>query len=151
MDPLSISASVITILQTTTAIISVCYNVRAALRNEPWSLTRIITELKAFRSILESLEELVQGLNQPQSSGRGRIFELISSSDNGPLVICQRELDILDKKLRVASHTETNLSKRKAVLQALRWQLRDKDAKACLERIERCKTTLSLALDGARG
>ena len=148
MDPLSVSTGVITILQATTAIISVCYDFRAALKDKPWSLTDIINELKGLRNILESLEELAQDLDQPQGPDKRPIFELLSNSDNGPLVICQRELNILDKKIRASSYAGTNGSRRKAVLQALRWQLKDRDAKECLERIERCKTTLILALDG---
>jgi hypothetical protein len=37
-------------------------------------------------------------------------------------------------------------SKRKALIQAVGWKLKDSDAKACLERIERYKNTLSLAI-----
>jgi hypothetical protein len=129
MDPLSVSTGVITILQATTTIISVCYDFRAALKDEPWSLTDIINELKGLRNILESLEELAQDLDQPQGPDKRPIFELLPNSDNGPLVICQRELNILDKKIRASSYAGTNGSRRKAVLQALRWQLRDRDAK----------------------
>lgn len=146
MDPLTISTSVITLLQATTAIISVCYNFRAALKNAPWSLTSIIEELKCLRSILESLEELAQGLDKPSGLGKRPVFESLSDPDNGPLVICLRELSILDKKMKSSGYAGTAGLRRKAALQALGWQLKDRDAKECLERIERCKTTLSLAL-----
>lgn len=37
-------------------------------------------------------------------------------------------------------------SKRRAIIQAVGWKLKDGDARECLERIDRCKNTLSLAM-----
>ena len=147
MDALTITTGIITILQATTALITVCYNFRAVLKNKPWSLTNLINELRALRSILERLEELAQDLNDPQRSGQSARFALLSDPDNGPLVVCQRELSFLEKKINPSAYARSNNSKRKAVLQALRWQLKDREAKECLERIERCKILLSLALE----
>lgn len=148
MDPLSISTSIITLLQATTAIISICYNFRAALKNTPWSLTNIIEELKCLRNILESLEELAQNLDEPSGLRNRPIFKLLSNPENGALAICLRELSVLDKKIKSSAFVGITGLKRKAALQALGWQLRDKDAKECLERIDRCKNTLSIALTG---
>jgi len=146
MDPLTITTGVIAILQATSAIISLCYDFKAALKNEPWSLTTTINGLKDLRNVLEKLEELTQNFNMPLSSSNRPIFELLSNSDDGPLVICERELSFLEKKIRASTYSEINGSRSKAILQALRWQFKDKDAKECMDRIERCKTTLSLAL-----
>jgi hypothetical protein len=146
MDPLSISTGVITLLQATTAMISMCYNFRAALKNTPWSLTRIIDELKCLRNILESLEELAQDLDQPSRLGKRPVFKLLCEPDNGPLVVCLRELSCLEKKIKSSSYAGIKGLKRKAALQALGWQLEDDDAKEWLDRIERCKTTLGIAL-----
>src|SRR5882757_6351838 len=146
MDSLSISTGIITLLQATTAIISVCYNFRAALKDVPWSLTRIVDELRCLRNILESLEELAQDLDEPSGLERRPVFASLSDPDNGPLVICLRELRILHGKLNSSNYPGTAGLKRKSALQAIGWQLKDRDAKECLERIERCKTTLSLAL-----
>ncbi|KAJ4362259.1 hypothetical protein N0V83_010352 [Neocucurbitaria cava] len=146
MDPLSITTGVITILQATTTVIAVCYDFRAALKNDSWSLTAIINELKSLRTILEDLEELVQDVGKANDLAKKRIFELLSDPDAGPLSSCQQELYALDKTIRASSYTATNGSKKKAILQALHWQLKDKEAKDCLIRIQRCKSTLSLAL-----
>jgi len=148
MDPLSISTAIITILQATTAVISVCYDCRAQLNDEPWSLTRIIDELKVLRNILERLEDLAQDFQRGQGTRNRRIFELLSDSENGPLANCRQQMMILDNKIRDLNSVGTERSKGKALLRVLRWQLKDKDAKKCLEIIERCKNTLSLALDG---
>jgi hypothetical protein len=146
MDPLSISTGIITVLQATSTLISVCYNFRAALKSAPWSLTQVIEELKCLRNILESLEELAHTLDDPSRLSKRPVFELLSDPVNGPLVLCRRELSSLEKKIKCSSYAGTTGLKRKAALQALGWQLRDRDAKECLERIERCKSILSIAL-----
>jgi len=147
MDPLTIATGVITILQATTTLISICYDYRAALKDEPWTLTDIIAELKALRNIIETLEDSFQrSLASKESKKADRWPSSLSNMVDGPLVTCQRELWILDKKIRSAGLGEAEASKRGALLKALKWQLKEKDVKECLERIERCKSTLILAL-----
>jgi hypothetical protein len=92
MDPLSISTGIITLLQATTTIISVYYNFRAALKDRPWSLTRIIDELKCLRNILESSEELAQSVDSPSGLGTRPVVESLSEPDNGPLLILTQTL-----------------------------------------------------------
>lgn len=74
-----------------------------------------------MRSILESLEELAQGLDKPSGLGKRPVFESLSDPDNGPLVICLRELSILDKKMKSLGYAGTAGLRRKAALQALGW------------------------------
>ncbi|KAI0808837.1 hypothetical protein GGR55DRAFT_680053 [Xylaria sp. FL0064] len=148
MDPLTISTGIITLLQATTAIITTCYDFRAALKKAPWSLTKIVEELKGLRSILEGLDELALDCEDPERLGMRPALEICMNPDNGPLVICLRELTNLDQKLRFSSYAGISGRKRMAAIQALGWQLSEKDAKECLERIDRCKNTLSLALAG---
>ena len=146
MDPLSITTAIVTLLATTSTIISTCYDFKAALKNAPWSLTRIIEELRCLRNILESLEDISHNADEALGSGKRPIFEMLSNQDSGPLIICSRELRHLEEKIRSSSCVAITGSKRKAALQALVWQFKDSDAKKCLYRIDRCKSTLSLAL-----
>ena len=129
MDPLSVSTGVITILQATTAMISICYNFKAALRKTPWSLTRIIDELQCLRDILESLEKLAQEIDQPSRVGKRPVFRLLCQPKDGPFVICLRELSFLEKEMKCSSYAGIKGLKKKAALQALGWQLKDNDAK----------------------
>lgn len=149
MDPLSVCTGVITLLQATTATLSVCYNFKAALRNTPWSLTRIIDELKCLRDLLERLEGLGQTLYKDpagEQEGEEGVLKIskISASNTNPLSICYRDLIYLDEKLKTSTYSGTTGLKRRAALQALGWQLKDREASECLERIERCKSTLTL-------
>ncbi|KAI0425674.1 hypothetical protein F5Y09DRAFT_352082 [Xylaria sp. FL1042] len=148
MDPLTISTGIITLLQATTAIITTCYDFRAALKKAPWSLTKIVEELKSLRSILEGLDELALDWEKPARFGMRPALEMCMNPDNGPLVICLREVTNLGQKLKFSSYAGITGRRRMAAIQALGWQLTEKDAKGCLERIDRCKNTLSLALAG---
>ena len=148
MDPLSITASIIAILQSTNSIISVCYDVKAALKQEPWSLTRIMDEVKDLRTVLETLERLASRLDDANSmdSKRKSVLEILCEPEMGPLASCLRELTFLEDKITLSNSMGSSNTKRRAFLQAMGWQLKDLDAKLCLERIERCKSTLNLAI-----
>lgn len=140
MDPLTISTSIITILHAATAIITVCYNARAALKDDSWALAAIIKGLKDIRNIFEGLDEITQRSNNIDGL---KGFRAIS---NDAVESCRQELSLLDKTIRASFCANAKGSKKRAMLQALHWQLKDKDARECLERIERCKSALGLAL-----
>lgn len=146
MDPLSISASLIALLQATSSVISLCYDFRAVLTSSPWSLTRVIDEVKSLRNILETLEQLSRSDSSDSKSimKRRPVFELLCDPGNGPLVRCERELRYLEEK--IIAPLGKGGGKRKALCQAMGWRLKDGDASECLERIERCKSTLALAI-----
>jgi len=93
MDPLTITTGVITILQATAAIITVCYNFCAALKEESWASTSIINELTALRNILERYEELVHGDDDKKTTNTQYAFDQFLEVEDGPLRICQDELD----------------------------------------------------------
>lgn len=145
MDPLSITTGVITILQATTAILTICYNYRAALKEAPWSLTRTINELKSLRDVLERLEDL---LSRGKTRGSdSKIFTLLAKPGEGPFAICTRELEYVASMIHRFGSSAPPGSKRNAALKALRWGMNDKVADDCLQRIERCKSTLLLAMN----
>ena len=147
MDPLTISTSIITLLQAASSIISFCYDFKAALNNAPWSLTQIIDEMKCLRNILESLESFAQ--NEKRLPARLKTlptFNLLSKPHSGPLDTCLKELTYVEKKIISSTCIGTSGPRRRAILQSLGWQFNNKEIKECIERIERCKTMLNLAL-----
>jgi hypothetical protein len=148
VDPLSISASIIAVLQATNSVVSLCYDFRAALKNTPWSLSRIIEEVKDLRRILEILDRLAEPLDDPACADAKRrpVFQMLCDPDNGPLAACLRELSYLEEKITSSSWVTQTGSRRRAFIQAVGWQLKDRDATLCLERIERCKSSLNLAI-----
>ncbi len=108
MDPLGITVSIIALLQTTNSIISVCHDIKAALKEEPWSLTRIMDEVKALRTVLETLERLASSLDDnSMDSKRKPVLEILCQPEKGPLAICLRELTSLEEKIAFFSVVKT--------------------------------------------
>jgi hypothetical protein len=147
-DPLSISASIIAVLQATNSVVSLCYGFRAALKKAPWSLTRIIDQVKDLRNTLETLDRLADTIDDrsPEEAKKRPVFRLLCEPKEGPLATCLRELAYLEEKIMSSSRFGNTGSKRRAFIQAVGWQLNDRDAMLCLERIERCKSSLNLAI-----
>jgi len=148
MDPLSLVANVITVLQAANSIITMCYECRAAVRKAPWSLTKVLEEMRDLRAVLESLmyvaERCVEspGRDYPQL----RALDLLCDPNTGPLTRCEQELLYLEKKIKPCGDVKKRISKPRALLQVMRWQLKENEAKAILKRIERCKITIALAM-----
>jgi hypothetical protein len=148
MDPLSITAGIIAVLQATCSLLSVCYDFRAAVRKAPSSLHRVIEEIRDLRNILESLQRISDDIYSPgKTNPEIKVsFERLCESDKGPLATCLQELAALEAKIIPASYVGSSVSQRKALIRILGWRLRDREVKASLERLERCKKTLSLAI-----
>ena len=149
MDGLSAAASVIAVLQAANCVISVCYDFRAALKHQPWALTRCLDETTELRTVLERLERFSRNSTTsgvPSANKDGRL-ELLCDSQKGPLTFCSRELARLQELFDGSGSSDRPASRRRAFNQAVEWRLRDHEVKTCLARLERCKATLSLALD----
>ncbi|KAI4932040.1 uncharacterized protein J4E92_003939 [Alternaria infectoria] len=134
MDPLSVTANVITVLQVANSIITICYEVRSALKQSPWSLTRTIDEIRDLRNVLESLEQICRALDTSKESdtARFRTFQLLCESETSPLSRCLQELLDLEKKINSGKQTpgrSTLLAKARVLAQVMGWQLKEGDAK----------------------
>lgn len=148
MDGLSAATSVITVLQAANAIISVCYDFRSVLKDAPWGLTKVTDQLKDLRNVLETLETLAEKAEKTdiRSSDKLPAFRLLCEPEKGPLETCLRELNSLEKTLTPPSWSGKAGSKRQALIRTIGWQLKDTDIDRSLQKIERCKVTLNLAI-----
>ncbi|KAL9118750.1 MAG: hypothetical protein Q9187_004699 [Circinaria calcarea] len=135
MDPLSIVASFITIIDISSKIITICYRYRGAVKNAPRDLLRVQNEVTSFRSIVERLHQLV--IEDPQSQGLPTLEK--QTGPDGPLTQCLVELESLKKRLEPEKGW-------RAASKALMWPLREGDAIKSLDFIGRVKQTLQLAL-----
>lgn len=62
MDPLSVTASIIAVIQATNAVISVGCDYRSAVKNSPWALSRVIEGVFAMSSkLLNGLPRMQEG------------------------------------------------------------------------------------------
>lgn len=98
MDPLSITASIIAVLQATTAVLSVCYDYRSAIKHRPWGLAKAIEEVRDLRNVLESLER-ISTKSDDGSDSRLVNLRLLCKKETGPLQGCVAELHQLEKKI----------------------------------------------------
>ena len=145
MDPLSITASIITVWQAANAIISICYNYSAAVKGTPWKVPNVTNEVQSLRDVLESVANLAERAKNAETSAEARLpaLEVLCEPDTGLLAMCKIELESLEKKLRPSKRLG---AKGGAVLQSLNWPLKESETERMLENMERYKTTLLVAL-----
>lgn len=110
MYTLSITASIITVLQAANAVISVCYDYSSAVKNSSWELPRVTEEVKSLRNVLETLEQLAKA-DSTDSAAETQLLtlKLLCEPDVGPLATCLVELEALQKKLAPPSSGRLDL------------------------------------------
>lgn len=138
MDPLSITASAITLLQAVNEIISFCYDYKAALNEQPWALSRILSQMRSIRAVLEQIEILTV----EQTASHEHNTDVLAES----LLECTTELNDVQALLtpsRLAGKARTH---RHAIIRALGWRLKDREVEQHLKNIDRIQNTLSLNL-----
>jgi hypothetical protein len=150
MDPLSATAGVIAVLQATNVVLTLLYTVRSALTTFPESLFQLIEETRALRNILEGVQDAIaacaEGLPAGEITPRYRACQQLENSIREPLGSSLAQLSTLERKIRSDELDAVLGSKRKAVLHALAWRLRDDETKEAVARLERCKASLSIAI-----
>ena len=146
-EGLAIAASVIAVLQITNSVISICYDYSAAATGSSWELPRLLSELESLRSVLQRLEPLAKEADFSLAVPNAKIPALAElCKPNGPLPLCCREIERLEAALKTPGWSAGFGPKRKAIVQALRWPLKSKDAEKSLKQISRFREILSLAL-----
>ena len=148
MDPLSITASVIAVLQAAEAVISVCCDYRSAVKGSSWEVPRVLDEVRALRNVLRTLEDLADKAEAPSSDDKSRLPALKSlcDPDTGILIKCRTELNHLNTKLTPPEWIGRAGSKRRGFVQALTWPLKKGDTEKVLASIERFKSTINVAV-----
>ena len=118
MDPISVTGTLIAVVQLSSVIISYCYDYRQGVRSAPRELCRVLNEVSDLRNVIERLISLV---DDDVVSGRGYLpaVQYMTRKD-GPLERCQSDLDSIKARL------ETPLSEWKAFGKRLVWPCRRK-------------------------
>lgn len=137
MDPLSITASAIAILQVSGVIINACYDYRSRVKDSAKDASRIINELNSLRSIIESLFVLLEEEPENKPSDQSNLQKL--AQVGGVLETCKVGLEALEKKLEPKEGW-------RAVRAAVFWPLKEADIAKALQQIDRTKSSLQLAL-----
>ncbi len=138
MDPVSAAANIIAIIHAANRLIVLCQKFLATVKDAPGELRLILIEVSTLWAILNQLELLVScSSNAPVLSALGR--------DHGPIMGCRRVLTELENLLPPESILATE-SKRKALVTAFGWLLKEHKAKGLLDELREHKSTIALAL-----
>jgi hypothetical protein len=147
MDPLSITASLIAVLQISGTVISALYEYRNGVKGASKDAARIIAELNSLRGILESLLQAVEKEDYKASSNGGgsRLanFQALTHPD-GELKRCQADLEAVSAKL--VGDDAGSLSGWKKVRKALIWPFKEKDVEKLLQSVQKATSTMQFAL-----
>lgn len=141
MDPLSLTASVIAVLQISGAVITALYEYRNGVKDASKDAARIIEELISLRNVLESLLRAVEREESTTESSRLPTFQELLRP-NGELERCRADLESISEKL----DADKKVSAWKSVKRSLVWPFKEKEIEKLLENVQRAKSTLNFAL-----
>jgi len=139
MDPLSITASTIAIIQIADKIISVCKDYIRTVKDAPSDLRTILIEVGSVKCVIEVLQLLVS----EETDGSSDILKKLKR-DDGPVAGCKEALTVLENQLPKPQEYSRGAKRRK--IDALAWPFKEPRARKALEDIGRHKATISLAL-----
>ncbi len=134
MDPLSMTASIIAILQLTTTLTGYINDVRHATREQ----AKVAVEASNLYGLLTSLRFRVE---EAQSDDPWFNQVKLLGMKNGPL---DQFKDVLEKMVEQISSSR----KRDQIKSALTWNFIKSDVENALKRIERLKSLIQCALSG---
>jgi len=137
MDPLSVTASIIAVIQLTGSVVSAVYSYRTDVKNAPEDAAKIIEGLTALSHVLEKLLQMVETERNTKVTRLASLEGLLKP--DGPIESCQKTLERLNAKLQPEKGW-------RAVKQSLIWPLKKDDIKKTLKEITTAKETLGLAL-----
>lgn len=132
MDPLSITASIIAVLQLANKVLKYMNHVKEA----PKERTECVVELLTLSGLLSKLRAHIE-VGDPTQPWYAAAKDL--ATKNGPL-------DQLIKALEALLPKFTDGSQWKKIGDALMWKFKKEEIAGFLERIERLKTVVSVAL-----
>lgn len=138
MDPISITGTLIAVLQVTTTVISICYDYRQGVSSASREVLQTSSSLNSLKDVLEALLALIEKAKSDDTASKLATIELLAK-DGGTLESCQQELLTLKKKL------EPEVGWRK-IRKSLVWPLKEVEVKKALEGLERSKSMMLLAL-----
>lgn len=148
MEGLSAAANIISILQAANAVLNLCYDFKAALNTVPWALTRAFEEVTSLRDTLEAVEKLCSSRDDGKNAARSpfQAQQLDSDVCKGALATCLSALEELEVLLGPKATPDAKFRRWQALRQSVSWRFKDQEVMEILERLQRCKSTLSLAM-----
>lgn len=143
MDPFSLTAGIIAVVQGTDRIAQLCRYYIGAVDDYPRDLRTILIETATLKALFENLGLLIES--------DGDSSPMLKSLDGGegPIAGCQRTISELEFLFPTSSANTTQTTKRKRVkttLAQLAWPFRQEKARALLGQLVQHKTTITTAI-----
>ena len=139
MEVVGAVSAIITVVQITAKVVSICYAYQSGTRHYPKDLIKITHELQSLRNVLERLTDLAQFQDDSTLMALPTLPDMLIDS-GGPLDVCKRELEQLQARLAPARGRLDQVGR------ALRWPLMEKDVQKTLNILARQRGLLHLAL-----
>ncbi len=142
MDPLSVGAAIIAVVQAADRIAELCRYYIGAVDDYPKDLRLILIETSTLKALLENINFLIgsDGWSSPMLKSLG--------GEEGPIAGCRRTVSDLEALFPAASANTTQDAKRKRVkmtLAQLAWPFRQEKARVLLAQLVQHKTTICTA------
>ena len=135
MDGLSVAANVISVIQLSAQVFSLCQEYYIGVKQSRDEIQRLSNEVLAIHEILEKISDLLDG---PDAAKFATLALL--DKKNGPAQQCAAQLQEI--KTRLDPHE----GMRKLGWRALKWPLKSDNVNKMVLALERYKSTFSLAL-----
>lgn len=137
MDPLSITASILALISTTRKVIGYMSDVKDTSKEKLALTEEFKNLLDLFLRLNNLAEEAKKNQDLPWFDGVRML-----GGEKGPLELFKKALDVLANKLKSSS------SAIKGAARSLLWTLDKAEIANTLERMERLKSHIHMALDG---
>jgi hypothetical protein len=141
MEPLSLTLSIITILQVSGAVVVALYDYRAGVKHASKDAAQIIAEINGLRAVLESLLHTVEEETDKERSSRLATFDKLLGP-NSEVERCKASFESISAKLGIHEKGSAWGSMKRA----LAWPFKKEDIEKILENVQRAKSTIQLAL-----
>ena len=138
MEAVGAVSALITIIQVTARVVSMCYDYQSGFRRYPKDVVKLTHELQSLRNLLERLADLLHSEDDSTSAVLPTLDSL--KGLGGPLEVCEEELTQLEIKLASARDRFRRAG------QALIWPIKEKDVQKTLGTLARQRGLLQLAL-----
>ena len=135
MDPLSLTGTLIAVIQISSKIVSLCYEYQASLRSANAQISHIRNEITGVRDVVERLLRIAEADNASYALPALQA----AAGPDAPLKCCLSELKVIELSL------DSSRSKN-ATSRLLSWPFKESEIRKSIDVLARIKSTLQLAL-----
>jgi uncharacterized protein YaaN involved in tellurite resistance len=135
MAGLEEAANVIAVIELSAKVASACLEYSHAVKNAAKDVDRLQSEVKSLQDVLQNVKQLLDGFNGAKLSASLGLSKEIDG--------CRSELSALDQRL---NPRKSRKAMSRGGIRALKWPFESKAVYDIIDRLERRKQSISLAL-----